>query len=128
MSLAYIIEDNEVMGELFSRYLNGITETKVFRDAISAINSISSDKPDMIFLDVLLTGPDGFTFLNEIVSYEDTAKIPVVLVTSLDIKAETLENYNVKKILRKENMLPEDFKNTARAILEEKVKDGEKSK
>ncbi|MBP5674867.1 response regulator [Candidatus Saccharibacteria bacterium] len=128
MSLAYIIEDNEVMGELFARYLNGITETKVFHDAISAINSISSDKPDMIFLDVLLTGPDGFTFLNEIVSYEDTAKIPVVLVTSLDIKAETLENYNVKKILRKENMLPEDFKNTAREILEEKVKDGEKSK
>lgn len=128
MSLAYIIEDNEVMGELFSRYLNGITETKVFHDAISAINSISSDKPDMIFLDVLLTGPDGFTFLNEIVSYEDTAKTPVVLVTSLDIKAETLENYNVKKILRKENMLPEDFKNTAREILEEKVKDGEKSK
>ena len=128
MSLAYIIEDSETMGELFARYLNGVTETKVFRDAISAINNISTDNPDMIFLDVLLTGPDGFTFLNEIVSYEDTAKIPVVLVTSLDIKAETLENYNIVKILRKEDMLPEDFKNAAREILEEKVKDGEKSK
>lgn len=120
MSLAYIIEDNEIMSDLFSRYLKGICETKVFHDAISAINSISVDKPDMIFLDVLLTGPDGFTFLNEIVSYEDTAKIPVVIVTSLDLKTENLENYNVVKILKKETLIPSDLKDTAREILEQK--------
>lgn len=120
MALAYVIEDNEIMSELFSRYLKGVCETKVFHDAISAINSISTDKPDMIFLDILLTGPDGFTFLNEIVSYEDTAKIPVVLVTSLDLKTENLENYNVVKILKKEELIPDDMKNIAREILEQK--------
>ena len=97
MALAYVIEDNEIMSELMARYLRGITEVKTFNDVISAISRISDDKPDMIFLDVLLTGPDGFTFLNEIVSYEDTAKIPVVIVSSLDLKAESLKNYNVIK-------------------------------
>lgn len=121
MSLAYIIEDSEIMGDLISRYLKGITETKIFHDAISAVASISNDKPDMIFLDVLLTGPDGFTFLNEIVSYEDTAKIPVVLVTSLDLGTDDLKNYNVVKILRKENMVPDDVKNIAHDILVEKA-------
>ena len=125
MSLAYVIEDNEIMSDLMSRYLRGIAEVKIFHDAISAISRISDDKPDMIFLDVLLTGPDGFTFLNEIVSYEDTAKIPVVLVTSLDLKTENLENYNVVKILKKESMLPEDVKNIAREILAKKVKNAE---
>lgn len=122
MSLAYIIEDNEIMSELFSRYLRGVCEVKVFHDAISAIQNISADAPDMIFLDVLLTGPDGFTFLNEIVSYEDTAKIPVVIVTSLDIKADSLKNYNVVKILRKDSLIPDDMKEIAREILESKVK------
>lgn len=122
MSLAYIIEDNEIMSELFSRYLRGVCEVKVFHDAISAIQNISADAPDMIFLDVLLTGPDGFTFLNEIVSYEDTAKIPVVIVTSLDIKADSLKNYNVVKILRKDSLIPDDMKDVAREILESKVK------
>ena len=122
MSLAYIIEDNEIMSELFSRYLRGVCEVKVFHDAISAIQNISADAPDMIFLDVLLTGPDGFTFLNEIVSYEDTAKIPVVIVTSLDIKADSLKNYNVVKILRKDSLIPDDMKDIAREILESKVK------
>lgn len=122
MSLAYVIEDNEIMSELFSRYLCGVCEVKVFHDAISAIQNISADAPDMIFLDVLLTGPDGFTFLNEIVSYEDTAKIPVVIVTSLDIKADSLKNYNVVKILRKDSLIPDDMKDIAREILESKVK------
>ena len=122
MSLAYIIEDNEIMSELFSRYLRGVCEVKVFHDAISAIQNITADAPDMIFLDVLLTGPDGFTFLNEIVSYEDTAKIPVVIVTSLDIKADSLKNYNVVKILRKDSLIPDDMKGIAREILEGKVK------
>lgn len=122
MSLAYVIEDNEIMSELFSRYLRGVCEVKVFHDAISAIQNISADAPDMIFLDVLLTGPDGFTFLNEIVSYEDTAKIPVVIVTSLDIKADSLKNYNVVKILRKDSLIPDDMKDVAREILESKVK------
>ncbi len=120
MSLAYIIEDNEIMSDLFSRYLSGICETKVFHDAISAINNISHDKPDMIFLDILLTGPDGFTFLNEIVSYEDTAKIPVVIVSSLDLKTENLKSYNVFKILKKEELIPDDIKKTARMLLEKK--------
>lgn len=125
MSLAYVIEDNEIMSELFSRYLRGITEVKVFHDAISAIQNISADAPDMIFLDVLLTGPDGFTFLNEIVSYEDTAKIPVVIVTSLDMKAEALKNYNVVKILKKESLIPDDLKDIARDILKKKVENAE---
>lgn len=125
MSLAYVIEDNEIMSDLMTRYLRGICEVKVFHDAISAISRISDDKPDMIFLDVLLTGPDGFTFLNEIVSYEDTSKIPVVLVTSLDLKTDNLKNYNVVKILKKESMIPEDVKTTAREILENSVENAE---
>jgi CheY-like chemotaxis protein len=119
MSLAYIIEDDEIMSELFAGYLKGVCDTKIFHDAISAINEVSSDQPDLIFLDVLLTGPDGFTFLNEIVSYEDTAKIPVVIISSLDLGVESLKNYNVYKILKKEELLPDDIKNIAHEILEQ---------
>ena len=45
----------------------------------------------MIFLDILLTGPDGFTFLNELISYSDTAKIPIVIVSSLDFSGKDLK-------------------------------------
>ena len=125
MALAYIIEDNEIMSELFARYLNGITETKIFHDVISAISEISDDQPDLIFLDILLTGPDGFTFLNEIVSYEDTGKIPVVIISSLDFQLESLKNYNVVKILNKDTLLPSDLRAVAQEILALKAKNGQ---
>lgn len=125
MALAYIIEDNEIMSELFARYLNGITETKIFHDAVSAISEISDDQPDLIFLDILLTGPDGFTFLNEIVSYEDTGKIPVVIISSLDFQLESLKNYNVVKILNKDTLLPNDLRAVSQEILALKAKNGQ---
>lgn len=125
MALAYIIEDNEIMSELFARYLSGITETKIFRDAISAISEISDDQPDLIFLDILLTGPDGFTFLNEIISYEDTGKIPVVIISSLDFQLESLKNYNVVKILNKDTLLPNDLRAVSQEILALKAKNGQ---
>ena len=121
MPLTYIIEDDEIMGELFEKYLKGVSKVKRFRDAISAISNISKDKPDLILLDILLVGPDGFTFLNEILSYEDTAKNPIIIISSLDFSAHDLDEYNVVKIFKKEELLPEDIMGTAAKFLNKKV-------
>ena len=113
----YIIDDDEIMSHLLSGYIKDISNPIIFRDAISAISSIEDDKPKLIFLDILLNGPDGFTFLNEIVSYEDTAKIPIVIISSLNLDIDKLENYGVVKILNKESFTPEDVKKIATEVL-----------
>lgn len=82
-------------------------EVKIFPDAISAISALENPLPDLILLDVLLSGPDGFAFLNELSSYQDTAKIPVILITSLDLTGRDLEHYGVVKILNKGTMTPQ---------------------
>ncbi|MBQ6130151.1 response regulator [Candidatus Saccharibacteria bacterium] len=84
-------------------------EVKTYKNALDAINNLGDPLPDLIFLDILLPGPDGFTFLNELVSYPDTAKIPVILLTSLDLADFDLKLYGVKGILNKEKMKPEDI-------------------
>ncbi len=43
-------------------------------------------------------------------SYNDTAKIPVVIVTSLDINKNSLATYGVVGMLNKEIMRPEDIR------------------
>ena len=111
MPLVYVIEDDLEMSELYEKYLKGVARVKRYTDAISAISAIDEESPKMIILDLLLDGPDGFTFLNEIVSYKKTARIPVLLVTSLGISsAEDLEDYGVVDIVNKEIMEPEDIK------------------
>lgn len=84
-------------------------EIKLFTNAIETINAMVDEVPDLIFLDVLLDGPDGFTLLNEMQSYEDLAKVPVVLMTSLDFGGRDLSRYGVVATLNKSEMTPEQI-------------------
>lgn len=106
--MIFIIDDDEVMAECAA--LATKKETKIFSDAYAAMAEIADgDLPEMIFLDILLTGPDGFTFLNELVSYTDTAKIPVVIISSLDLNERDLSAYGVVGVLSKDTMKPKDI-------------------
>lgn len=108
-----IIDDDEIMAECIARGC-GERETRIFSNAIDAMNFIAeTGAPEMIFLDILLDGPDGFTFLNELVSYEDTNAVPVVVVSSLDFIGRDLAVYNVVKILHKDTMVPAEIKELA---------------
>ena len=106
--MIFVIDDDEIMAECIAHATG--RETKIFHNAIEAMSAIDDEIPEMIFLDILLDGPDGFTFLNELMSYQDTAKIPVVIVTSLNVKKENLQDYGVVDIVKKEEMTPGDIK------------------
>ena len=110
--MIYVIEDDEIMAECIAAPCRKSgQEVRIFHDAVAAVNALNDNLPSLIFLDILLTGPDGFTFLNEIVSYEDTAKIPVVVVSSLNFENQDLSHYGIKRILKKDTMTPNDIKN-----------------
>ena len=106
--MIFIIDDDEIMADCIKRACK--KETQIFTNAIDAMSAISDGIiPQLIFLDILLTGPDGFTFLNELVSYSDTSQIPVVIISSLDFKNQDLKNYGVVGVLNKDNMLPQEI-------------------
>lgn len=110
--VVYIIEDEPLMARCIENAVKKADfdlAVRKFRNAIDAVNNISDDPPALIFLDVLLPGPDGFTLLNELVSYDDTAKIPVVIVSSLDFRKQDLKKYGVVASLDKTTMLPQDI-------------------
>ncbi|MBR3319958.1 response regulator [Candidatus Saccharibacteria bacterium] len=107
----YIIDDDELFTdciELAVHKANKNLEIKKFKNAIVAMDELNDNLPDLIFLDILLPGADGFTFLNELTSYPDTAEIPVVMITSLNLPKTDLSIYGVRGILNKETMKPEE--------------------
>ena len=107
--MIFVIEDNSIMSECIARSCKN-KDVRIFSNAVLAMNAINEGElPDLIFLDVLLDGPDGFTFLNEMVSYVDTAKIPVVIVSSLNFGEKELTEYGVVGVLNKDIMTPEDI-------------------
>ena len=107
--MIFVIDDDEIMSECIVRSC-GNKDVKIFHNAIEAMNAVDDNVPDLIFLDILLDGPDGFTFINELASYSDTAKIPIVIVSSLNLNQQDLSIYGVVGILNKDNMTPKEIK------------------
>ena len=66
--------------KLFTEYYDVLTAF----DGPSALESVRNDSPDIVLLDVLMPGMDGFEVCQAIKSDPETAHIPVVMVTALD--------------------------------------------
>lgn len=107
--MIYVIDDDEIMRECVARACGKDAEVLKFSNAYDAIQAIDDNLPDLVFLDLLLIGVDGFTFLNELMSYPDTAETPVVVVTSLDMRGMDLSAYGVVEVLDKAKMVPEEI-------------------
>ena len=106
--MIFVVDDDLAMAECIARATK--KETEIFSNAIEAMQCITDGTmPKMIFLDILLDGPDGFTFLNELCSYTDTEKIPIVIVSSLDFSNKDLSSYGVVGVLNKDTMLPKEI-------------------
>lgn len=115
-----IIEDDEWLAREFASFLDKSGfETEVSLHVISAIKAIDRFKPDVLVLDLLLTGSTAFTLMHELQTYDDTSCIPIILCTNLasDIDFESLKPYGVKKLLDKTIMLPSDLSATVRSVL-----------
>ncbi len=123
MPKIFIIEDDAWMAECVARAINtlpGAFTIDIFENAIAAMSALSDCPdalPDLILLDILLDGPDGFTLLHELSSYDDTARIPIILVTSLRLNLADLTIYNVQNILYKDQMTPSEIAETVQHVL-----------
>lgn len=53
-----------------------------------AIDKAKAEKPDVVFLDIIMPDQDGFSTCRELSNDEVTKDIPVVFVTSKDQKAD----------------------------------------
>lgn len=114
-----IVEDDKWLAEQYARVLKMAGyKTNISLHALAAIEAIDDDRPDVIILDVLLSGSTAFALLHELQSYGDTGKIPIILCTNLasELSIEDLEPYGIKRILNKISMLPDDLVGAIKSV------------
>ena len=103
-----VVEDDRGWETYYRRILKG-HELCFCHDGIAAIMEMDEVKPNLVILDVLLTGPTGFAVLNEMRSYPELAKVPVLIVTSVTIRDVLARQYGVIGILDKGKMMPQEL-------------------
>ena len=78
------IDDQPINLELLGAYLSGVDcELTIARNGYEALNQIARQQPDLVLLDVVMPGLDGFEVCRRIKADPANRLIPVVLVTSL---------------------------------------------
>lgn len=120
MTSILLVEDDPWLAELeMSVLMQAGYEVVHAPHAPSAIAKIDEKQPDVIILDVLLTGSTAFALLHELQSYGDTKKMPIILCTNMadGLKQEDLTMYGVRRIIDKSTMHPDDLIAAVRSVL-----------
>lgn len=108
--MIWVVDSDQVMAECVARAIMP-NDACIYHDVIEAIEGLAEGVPDLIFLEIMLAGPDGFTLLNELMSYGDTMRVPVVVVSGLTtFSGRDLSAYGVVGVLDKATMKPEDIR------------------
>ncbi len=83
MATILIIDDAKTDRELIGSVVLKAGHRPIFAsDGAEGIQKAESEKPAMIFLDVVMPGMNGFNACRKLKRSEDTKAIPVVLVTT----------------------------------------------
>jgi two-component system, chemotaxis family, response regulator PixH len=83
MSTALIVEDVQTDLMILTSYLENLGWRVISAmNGEEALTYLSSNKPDIVFLDVVLPGRSGFEICRAIKSQVETQKIPVVMCST----------------------------------------------
>jgi signal transduction histidine kinase len=85
MSLVLIVDDDETARETLVAMLEGEHyELQLAKDGLEALQMLEKLRPDLILLDIMMPGMDGFEVCRRIRATPPLAEMPIILLTALD--------------------------------------------
>jgi threonine synthase len=108
-----VVDDHADARRLIRRILQAHGEYAIDEasNGAEAIEKAVQDTPDLIILDLMMPEMDGFTVLDRLKTYQETADLPVVVVTAKELtgaEKKKLEG-QIARLMIKGDFLSEDF-------------------
>lgn len=115
-----LVEDDSLMSGILATYLvnEGFAVISV-ADGAKAFERIAREQPDIVLLDIVLPGTDGFDILQKLKQEKATKSIPVLILSNLGSKEEMKRGIDLgaEDYLVKANNVPEDITLKVKEIL-----------
>lgn len=89
MKKILIVEDDKFLRELIFEKLNteGYEVSKA-ADGEEGVKKIEEEKPDLVLLDLILPGMDGFEVLSKVREKKELSQIPIIILSNLGQKED----------------------------------------
>ncbi len=111
ISKVVVIEDDRSASELMARILQayGVPEVLQAPDGSAGIQMVRQVRPDLVVLDLMMPGIDGFGVLDHLKSDERLRDVPVIVVTAKDLTNEERARLKgrVQSLLQKGSFIDE---------------------
>jgi len=103
-NLIYLVEDDALLGRSLMDSLKEVGfEVVLVTNGAKVLPLVNEKAPDLILLDLILPGLDGFEVLKRLKAKKKTEQIPVVVISNLEVlsdvksaKALGAEEYFIK--------------------------------
>ncbi|MGB1801258.1 MAG: response regulator [Gammaproteobacteria bacterium] len=80
-----VVDDNATVRKLFERSTENLAlDLFAYDSARSSMEYLAENKPDLLFLDIIMPDKDGLTFLQELRKLPLHRDTPVIMITSKD--------------------------------------------
>ncbi len=91
-----VVDDNPTNLHILLDYLNEMGfETLVARSGEGALRQLGYAKPDLILLDIMMPGIDGFETCRRLKENPETREIPVIFITALTETADKIKGFEL---------------------------------
>ncbi len=91
-----VVDDTPANLRLLQRLLGGVGyRVRLATNGEMALRSVHEEPPDLILLDVVMPGMDGFSVCRALQAQEDTREIPIIFISALSETERKLEAFAV---------------------------------
>ena len=91
----FAVEDDSALQELYAYSLENEFDCRCFDDGESFFKAMKNGNPDLIILDIMLPGDDGFTILSRLKDSRLTSHIPVIMVSAKGEEISKVKGLNM---------------------------------
>lgn len=96
MAKILVVDDEPQITEIVEAFLvNAGYDVAISNDGKKAIQTAKEVRPDVILLDIMMPGTDGYSICNEIKSDPALANVPVVFLTGKDMNEDMGRSFKV---------------------------------
>ncbi len=78
-----VVDDTETNIDILMDILGEEYDVAIAMDGEGALEAVEEDSPDLILLDILMPGIDGFEVCRQLKNNPETANIPIIFLSAL---------------------------------------------